>query len=82
MEHSQDSPVEESTSRWHGLPANTEVQNPKQENTPEEDLNILEKGMNIPIVCRIYTMIVCIIWIGMQFHCLSILTIVSNIAHK
>eukprot|EP00804_Cyclotella_cryptica_P006135 CCRYP_018432-RA/>CCRYP_018432-RA protein AED:0.20 eAED:0.20 QI:190/1/0.5/1/0/0/2/0/60 len=59
-----------------------EVQNPKQENTLEEDLNIFKKGMNIPYCVETYTMIVCIVWIGMQFHCPSILTIVSNIAHK
>eukprot|EP00804_Cyclotella_cryptica_P027151 CCRYP_016079-RA/>CCRYP_016079-RA protein AED:0.00 eAED:0.00 QI:135/1/0.5/1/0/0/2/0/81 len=81
MEHSQDSPVGEFTSRRHGLP-NTEVQNPKQENTLEEDLSIYQKGIDIPYCVKIDTMIVCIIWIEMQFHCLSILTLVSNIAHK
>jgi hypothetical protein len=46
-------------------PQNTEVHCPKGENT-------LEKGINIPILCRKYTMFVCIIWVGsavpLPFH--------------
>eukprot|EP00804_Cyclotella_cryptica_P000725 CCRYP_001012-RA/>CCRYP_001012-RA protein AED:0.00 eAED:0.00 QI:189/1/0.5/1/0/0/2/0/64 len=42
----------------------------------------LQKGIDIPYCVEVYTMFACIAWTGVQFHCLSILTIAQNIAHK